>query len=99
MRTDLALLMEVPECRSTTRPTCAAHGAHYSEKPPAETAEIMLFFTYAQQKNWRDGLFEAFPKPEVVEILMEVDTPSLLCFLNTKYPLKVTDLKPRQTIS
>lgn len=92
------MLVEVPECRSTTRPTCAAHGAYYTEEPPAET-EIMQFFTYAQQKNWRDGLFEAFPKPEVVEILREVDTPSLLCFLNTKYPLKVTDLKPRQTIS
>lgn len=73
------MLTGVSDCRSTTQ-TCAAHGAHYSEKPPVEIAEIMPFFTYAQQKRWRDGLFEIFPKPEVVEILMEVHTPSLLCF-------------------
>lgn len=79
MRAELALLVEVPDCRRTTQ-TCAAHVAHYSEKPPVEIAEIMPFFTHAQKKKWKDGLFEIFPKPEVVEILMEVHTPSLLCF-------------------
>lgn len=79
MRAELAQLVEVPDCRRTTQ-TRAAHGARYSGEPPVEIAEIMPFFTYAQQKKWRDGLFEIFPKPEVVEILMEVHTPSLLCF-------------------
>lgn len=63
------MLMEVPDCRRKMQ-TCAAHGAHYSEKTPVEIAEIMPFFTYAHQKRWRDGLFEISLK-EVVEILME----------------------------
>ena len=70
--------MEVPCCKTTTK-TCAAHGTHYSEKPPVEIVEIMPFFYMCTVKKWKDGLSEIFPKPGVVEILMEEHTPSLLC--------------------